>query len=156
MSQEHSPATLSADDIKILRNDLLAECSPERRWSPEARRRINVLCDMALSAPSEIADSPAAKNEGNAALRLLAEVADAMDLSLGDSVSVAKMRPLVLARLESVPSAIEQKPFIRVGEYTIGPRSDGSFWIEHDSGEGMQASKSGAEKLVGDFYKENF
>lgn len=45
---------------------------------------------------------------------------------------------------------------ITVGEYTIMPFHGDSFFIEHESGEGMQVSLSALEKLVDDFYKENF
>lgn len=116
MSQEHSPATSRAEQIIETARRLFAHYGWDNPEDLKMRANIENLRDTALSALSETLDSPAAKNEGQAALRLLAEVADAMDLSLGDTVSVAKMRPLVLARLESTPSATPCSGWILLSE----------------------------------------
>lgn len=43
-----------------------------------------------------------------------------------------------------------------IGKYTISQMSDESYWIEHESGEGMQVKAVVMEKLIDDFYKEAF
>jgi hypothetical protein len=45
---------------------------------------------------------------------------------------------------------------IETNSFTITDRGDGSFWIERPDGEGMQVSKDVFEKLIAEFYKENF
>lgn len=47
---------------------------------------------------------------------------------------------------------------ITIGEFTIKPFhvNDGTFWIEHSSGEGMQVSGESLIKLINQFYTENF
>lgn len=45
---------------------------------------------------------------------------------------------------------------ITVGPYEIRTLKDGSFWIEHESGEGMQMSAEHLEKFFDIFYKEMF
>lgn len=52
------------------------------------------------------------------------------------------------------PYAAEEQ--ISVGEYTITHDSDGDYWIEHKSGEGMQVFKVNFEKLISDYYKSEF
>jgi len=44
-----------------------------------------------------------------------------------------------------------------VGEYRITLFGDnGDFWIEHESGEGMQVFKVNFERLIDEFYKAEF
>lgn len=45
---------------------------------------------------------------------------------------------------------------IRVGQYEIRELNDGSFWIEHNSGEGMQIKKDTLEALITQWYTDNF
>lgn len=45
---------------------------------------------------------------------------------------------------------------ITVGHYEIRKLRDGSFWFEHESGEGTQISRSSFERLIEDFYDECF
>lgn len=45
---------------------------------------------------------------------------------------------------------------IEIGTYEISKRSDGTFWIEHESGEGMQVSERALFELIHQFYKKNF
>lgn len=43
-----------------------------------------------------------------------------------------------------------------VGKYTITHDRDGDYWIEHESGEGMQVFKVNFETLIDEFYKLNY
>jgi hypothetical protein len=44
-----------------------------------------------------------------------------------------------------------------VGPYRITPfGKDGDFWIEHESGEGMQVFKINFERLIDELYKTEF
>lgn len=45
--------------------------------------------------------------------------------------------------------------YLQIGDYVIGEVPAG-YWIEHESGEGMHVSKERMEKLIREFYKENF
>jgi hypothetical protein len=47
---------------------------------------------------------------------------------------------------------------ITIGAYTLTPFGDGSvsWWIEHESGEGMQTSTEKLEKCIEEFYNKNF
>jgi hypothetical protein len=45
---------------------------------------------------------------------------------------------------------------ITVGQYEIRELSDGSFWIEHDSGEGTQVSEDTMEAMITQFYADVF
>lgn len=45
---------------------------------------------------------------------------------------------------------------IRIGEFTISDYIPGSFWIEHESGEGMQVSRILLEEAIRKFYADNF
>lgn len=45
---------------------------------------------------------------------------------------------------------------LEVGKYTITKYQDEDFWIKHESGEGMQVFKRVFEKLIDDFYKNEF
>jgi hypothetical protein len=50
-----------------------------------------------------------------------------------------------------------EKEFITIGEYTVGPHNSGNgFWIEHNSGEGMQVREDFLEDAIREFYKEHF
>ena len=55
-------------------------------------------------------------------------------------------------RTEVDAAALTQ--WLQIGEFYIGKRGD-SYWIEHESGEGMQTGKA-FEKAIAEFYKENF
>jgi len=52
----------------------------------------------------------------------------------------------------------ERKPHqsIHIGEYEIRTRTDGSFWIEHDSGEGMQVTEDSLHQAISDYYRKTF
>ena len=52
---------------------------------------------------------------------------------------------------------MEGKGKITIGDYEIS-YSDilDRFWIRHKSGEGTEVDKEKLEKLIHDFYKENF
>ena len=58
--------------------------------------------------------------------------------------------------LPKMPMPDVKKMPLRLGEYDIWPATDGGFWIYHESGEGMHLKPGVMEKLIGDFYKENF
>lgn len=45
---------------------------------------------------------------------------------------------------------------IRVGQYEIRELRDGTFYIEHSSGEGMQVRQDKLEALITQFYADNF
>ena len=46
---------------------------------------------------------------------------------------------------------------LHVGPYLITPfGDDGDFWIEHESGEGMQVFKVNFERMIDEFYKTEF
>lgn len=45
---------------------------------------------------------------------------------------------------------------IVIGPYKISNFPSGSFWIEHESGEGMEVSSISLIALIDTFYKENF
>lgn len=47
---------------------------------------------------------------------------------------------------------------ITIGQYTISVWTglDGGFWIEHESGEGMQVKEKVLADLLHKFYVENF
>lgn len=45
---------------------------------------------------------------------------------------------------------------ITIGEFTLFKYSDGSYWIQHESLEGGEFSAEKVEKMIADFYKENF
>lgn len=44
---------------------------------------------------------------------------------------------------------------VKIGEYYIGLHPAGGYWIEHESGEGMQGG-SHLEEVIDAYYKENF
>ena len=45
---------------------------------------------------------------------------------------------------------------IIVGDYSITHQSDGNYWIQHQSGEGMQTTSLKLGKLIDDFYCAEF
>ena len=45
---------------------------------------------------------------------------------------------------------------IMVGNYSITHQSDGNYWIGIRSGEGMQTTKAKLEKLIHNFYYDEF
>jgi hypothetical protein len=45
--------------------------------------------------------------------------------------------------------------YIQIGAFYIARRNDGTYWIERESGEGMQTGEA-FEKAIAQFYKENF
>ena len=55
-------------------------------------------------------------------------------------------------RTEVDTAALTQ--WLQIGEFYVGKRGN-AYWIEHESGEGMQAGKA-LEKAIAEFYKENF
>lgn len=60
-----------------------------------------------------------------------------------------------LPRLLSTSVLPPETGYVQIGEFYIARRNDGTYWIEHESGEGMQTGKA-FEKAIADFYKENF
>jgi hypothetical protein len=50
----------------------------------------------------------------------------------------------------------ERYEVLTVGKYTITHYYDDDYWIEEDDGEGMQVFAHNFEKLIDDFYKEEF
>lgn len=65
--------------------------------------------------------------------------------------------PICTTRVE-VTERTEQrhKCELHVGDISISKRNDGTFWLEHDSGEGMQTTEAIFAKAIKDFYRENF
>ena len=57
--------------------------------------------------------------------------------------------------LKHVLLQAQQDAAIQVGEYWISRRGE-DYWIEHESGEGMQVFRVNFEKLISDFYKQEF
>lgn len=47
-------------------------------------------------------------------------------------------------------------PRLDIGKYLIAKLPDGSYWIEHRSGEGMQTSATKLCEAIDRLYKENF
>lgn len=45
---------------------------------------------------------------------------------------------------------------ITIGQYEIRKLSDGSYWIEHESGEGMQVKADSLEACITQFYADYF
>lgn len=45
---------------------------------------------------------------------------------------------------------------ITIGDYKINRFESGDYWIYHKSGEGMEVSSEMLEKMLKDFYEENF
>lgn len=58
-----------------------------------------------------------------------------------------------LPKLKPMPRPSDE--CFQVGDYWLH-RFDKDYWIEHASGEGMQVRKEVFEKLIADFYVENF
>jgi hypothetical protein len=51
---------------------------------------------------------------------------------------------------------LENGASIEIGEFTIRELKDGSFFIERESGEGIEVAEDELEDLIFDFYKESF
>ncbi len=52
---------------------------------------------------------------------------------------------------------INIKPWkVTIGCYEISYSKTGQYWIYHKSGEGMEIDEKMLEKMVNDFYTENF
>ena len=45
---------------------------------------------------------------------------------------------------------------LTIGEFKITKRTDGSFWIESESGEVIQVDAEDLERAVEEFFRENF
>ena len=58
--------------------------------------------------------------------------------------------------MERIHEFLENGASIEIGAFTIRELKDGSFFIKHESGEGMQASADLLEECIYEFYKENF
>jgi len=57
------------------------------------------------------------------------------------------------------PVWMKQKHRFTIGEFEISKsyhRPDTHYWIEHESGEGSEFNKADIDKLIKDFYDENF
>lgn len=52
----------------------------------------------------------------------------------------------------------EHKCLIEIGPYEISKYTglDGGYWIQHESGEGMQVSEAKLSQWLHHFYEENF
>jgi len=50
----------------------------------------------------------------------------------------------------------EDPKIFTIGDYTINIYADGTYWIYHKSGEGMKVSGEMLEKMLKNFYEENF
>lgn len=62
------------------------------------------------------------------------------------------------ARVEGLERELRErvKPYyLQVGKYSIGNHPAGGYWLEHESGEGMQSGER-FEEAVHEFYKQNF
>jgi hypothetical protein len=44
---------------------------------------------------------------------------------------------------------------IKIGDYYVGQRPSGGYWIEHESGEGMQTGRE-LEEAIREFYAKHF
>lgn len=47
------------------------------------------------------------------------------------------------------------RQYFKVGDYYLHYFGN-DYWIEADNGEGMQVSKAVLEKMIADYYRENF
>ena len=45
---------------------------------------------------------------------------------------------------------------LQVGDFSVTQQFDGSYWILHESGEGMQTSLAKMEALIRNFYNSEF
>jgi hypothetical protein len=43
-----------------------------------------------------------------------------------------------------------------IGNYELSNFHDGDYWLSNEIGEGMQVKKNDLEKLIDDFFKNNF
>lgn len=49
-----------------------------------------------------------------------------------------------------------KRKVFRVAPYTIYHATDGNYWMEHDSGEGMHLTRVAMGRMLDEFYKANF
>ena len=63
--------------------------------------------------------------------------------------SPAELREIIRRLLDIVP-------LFSVGDFTISVLNDDSYWIAHDSGEGMHVSAEKLAECIAKFYEENF
>lgn len=61
-----------------------------------------------------------------------------------------------LPDLPKMPLPILNGPIFVIGDYEIIAATDGGYWLYHESGEGMHLPPGRLEKVIADFYKENF
>lgn len=45
---------------------------------------------------------------------------------------------------------------LRIGDFTISHYANGTFWIQRSDGEAMQVTQEKLEKMLSDWYEENF
>lgn len=57
-------------------------------------------------------------------------------------------------RADTLQKALDSR-CVKVGEYYIGNHPAGGYWIEHESGEGMQGGQH-FEDVIHDYYRQNF
>ena len=57
---------------------------------------------------------------------------------------------------EIIRRLLDVVPIFSVGKFTISVLNDDSYWIAHDSGEGMQTSEAALAECIAKFYEENF
>jgi len=62
------------------------------------------------------------------------------------------------SKYDMIVEQVREAEKLSIGEYTLSPYRalDGGFWIEHDSGEGMQVSAKVLAEWLQKFYQENF
>lgn len=79
----------------------------------------------------------------------------AADWHLGKIMAIAE------AHIEAMEYASQETPHdtsqrIQIGEYEISHGHPGTYWICHDSGEGMGVDAKIFEAMIHNWYKENF
>ncbi|MGL4639608.1 MAG: hypothetical protein ACRCVX_07780 [Shewanella sp.] len=50
----------------------------------------------------------------------------------------------------------DKRGAIQIGRYSLERSADGSYWIAHESGEGMQTTERKLEKLIGYFFYSEY
>ncbi len=58
--------------------------------------------------------------------------------------------------MERLHEFLEDGPSIEVDDFTVRELKDGSFFLKHESGEGLQVSADLLAECLYEFYKENF
>lgn len=81
-------------------------------------------------------------------------VDDCCDLNSRDQALDPQGGEVKLPRLPKMPQ--QRAPYLRIGNYWLSRFGREDFWIEHESGEGMQVTRKVMEELIHAFYKENF